>query len=324
MAELDDISNQVDEMGKLIDDFTQSFTGISFTLIAKMAEITDSLSRISEAAEILPKLKVMNAESEKFMKKLETTFSMVLQRLDKLSMDGGTLPTGPAPSREEPASKVEGASLDSPAPVGLDSPAPVGLDSPAPVGLDSPAPTTHGAETVMGVPTSREEDKKEIVAGVEVGVEVEPTPSAAAPSTAEPVATTPVVELPGEGREEVASELDNMFKEMATLKPESEKASTQPGSELPVLQIRDPSNVVHRIFQDLSKAANACTSYRELGEKVSQAKDNIANQIRFHAALFDMIKIANSYFKRKDELLDDGAKREIQAQIEDWYSAITS
>ncbi len=91
-----------------------------------------------------------------------------------------------------------------------------------------------------------------------------------------------------------------------------------PTSNLPFLQVKDGGNPTFVIIQNLSKEVNELGASEEIGKAFLRAKDLLTAQIKFHPALFDLIKFGNDYIRKKPAV-DAVFRAEVLKKIEELY-----
>jgi len=105
---------------------------------------------------------------------------------------------------------------------------------------------------------------------------------------------------------------------------EAKSAPVEGGGEEiegPVLQISDPGNPTFQIMQNLSIDVNAAKSSEEIGKAFLRAKDALTSTIKFHPALFDLIKVGNDFIRKKPKI-DAKFIKEVQGTIETVYKKL--
>lgn len=103
-----------EEMKKAEEDlkaFTAKFEEVSMTLIAKMSEINDKLSRVTASVEMVDKLRIQNAENKQVMSNVESGVKNLTRRLEKMANDGFKIPD--ATTIEQRAAIKESGGLNS-------------------------------------------------------------------------------------------------------------------------------------------------------------------------------------------------------------------
>jgi hypothetical protein len=92
-------------------------------------------------------------------------------------------------------------------------------------------------------------------------------------------------------------------------------------SDLPVLQISDPGNPAFQIMQSLSAEVNNCKSSEDIGKAFLRAKEALTGTIKFHPALFDLIKVGNDYIRKKPKI-DPKLIKDVQDTVESVYKKL--
>jgi hypothetical protein len=110
-------------------------------------------------------------------------------------------------------------------------------------------------------------------------------------------------------------------KEPTPAPPPDEEEEAAVGSDLPVLQISDSSNPSFQIMQNLSAEVNSCRDSEDIGKAFLRAKEALTGTIKFHPALFDLIKVGNDYIRKKPKI-DAKFMKEVQDTIESVYKKL--
>ncbi len=84
MVDASQVSEKMASLKNQIESVTNAFSQTTNNLMTKMTEMSNTLKSITAASEILPKIKMQNAENNRFMQKLEQSLSGLMRRLDKL------------------------------------------------------------------------------------------------------------------------------------------------------------------------------------------------------------------------------------------------
>ena len=91
------MSDDISKIETDFKEFSEKFEQAAMTLIARMAEITEKLDRITGAVEIIDKLKVQNSENKQEMTQVKNGMQSMLRRLEKMAKDGFVIPDSPPP-----------------------------------------------------------------------------------------------------------------------------------------------------------------------------------------------------------------------------------
>ncbi len=286
-----------------VDLFTDTFSKVALTLIAKLAEINESLDRISSDTELLAKIKIQLAENMKQSSSMEKHINALNLRLDKLGIGGLGMPTVGVPP--------------SPPPTGAAKPI-ISNSKSEDSFFSMPAP--HTAADKDG---SLKDDLK--------GLDFPPVPSPAKaspltprldfPPVPSPAKASPLTPLPQMPKPKGAKDtpLISAPDPMATLTALPAKPVPRvPTSNLPFLQVKDGGNPTFVIIQNLSKEVNELGASEEIGKAFLRAKDLLTAQIKFHPALFDLIKFGNDYIRKKPAV-DAAFRAEVLKKIEELY-----
>src|SRR5271157_4709417 len=285
---------KIDELSNKMDIFSDAFQKVSLTLIAKMTEIADALSRIAAETELLGKIKSQNAENTKAMEKIDNLLTALNRRLDKLSEGGFRLPTMDA------------------------APAPQTKAAPPPL-QEVSSPDEESLFSMPATPSAPDEPIEDKIEGLEI-----PAEEGEREQTLTPPPEPPAGKKGKEkGKEAKGAEAPKKGKEKGKGK-EAKSTPVEEGGEEnegPVLQISDPSNPSFQIMQNLSIDVNACKSSEDIGKAFLRAKDALTSTIKFHPALFDLIKVGNDYIRKKPKI-DAKFVKEVQGTIETVYKKL--
>ncbi len=264
-----------------IDVFTDTFSKVALTLIAKLAEINESLDRISSDTELLAKIKIQLAENMKQSSAMEKHINALNVRLDRCGIGGLGIPMGGTAPASAPVSAPKSS---------------LGEDSI----FSMPAtPTTADKEGAL------KDDLK--------GLDLPPVPSVPKSSPLTPLPAMP--KLTGTKPAPQISAPDPVAK-LTALPPKPVPRAAS--SDLPFIQIKNPENPTFVIIQNLSKDANELGTSEEIGRAFLRAKDLLTAQIKFHPALFDLIKFGNDYIRKKPAV-DAAFRAEVQKKVEELY-----
>ncbi len=277
--------------------FTAAFEKVTLTLIAKLAEINESLSRISSDTELLAKIKIQLAENMKQSSAVEKHINVLNSRLDKMGIGGLSM-----------------AAMGTPEPSPMNMPKPATSNASGEDSLFSMPATPSTAEKEgalkdnladLGLPPVDSLFPKQAKGKIDPPISVKPSPLTPLPNMPKPKGTKAPAQLPTP-------------EPAAKLSPLPNKPAPRAVSNLPYLQIKSPENTSFVIIQNLSKEVNELDSSEEIGKAFLRAKDLLTAQIKFHPALFDLIKYGNDYIRKKPAVNDD-FRVEVQKKVEELY-----
>ncbi len=267
-----------------VDQFQAKFETVALTLIAKLAEINESLDRISSDTELLTKIKIQLAENIKQSSAVEKHINALNSRLDKLGIGGLGIPAGGISSTPISASNSKAS-----------------------------APSSNGEESIFSMPVSPTIPEKEGAIKDDLSNLELPPPT--------PAKTSPLSPLPPMPKPKGANPLPPVSvpdpAAMLTALP-PKPVPRAPTNNNPFLQIKDGGNPTFVIIQNLSQEVNGLGSGEDIGKAFLRAKDLLTAQIKFHPALFDLIKFGNDYIRKKPAV-NAAFMAEVQKKVEELY-----
>lgn len=349
------IKTSEEEIKKAEEDlkaFTAKFEEVSMTLIAKMAEINDKLSRVTASVEMVDKLRIQNAENKQVMSNVESGIKNLTRRLEKMANDGFKIPD--ATTIEQRAAIKEAGGLSSPIISNLEP-----IDDLSDLGEPPSMEEIEKQLSKEGIDLKKEpiiEPKEKQIkepittsqpkVGPKSTIE-SPKPSLA-PSSKPLFNTEDIPEL------KPMPKFDSIPKQKADIKTEKQEfnqinppvldnglpplppppakpvssgnitSSIQPiqsASGIPKSNLarienpKTPKDILINLIADIEEA----NLESHVGGLILKAKDILSKQIPFHTAYFEMI-MAGGKLKNSNKPNSPGLVEEIKNKIKDWSS----
>ncbi len=297
-------------MDEKVDLFSAAFEKIALTLIAKLAEIDDTLARIASDTELLSKIKIQLAENIKLSSAIERHINALNSRLDKMGFEalGGipaTVVSQPLPLTATPKPGTSNSTSEESL-FSMPAPASQGEKDGA-LKVDLNGLTLPPAEELLskqGKGTNPTPAKAS---------QLTPLPEMPKPKGAKAKSKVPAPEAPVK----LSPVPEKPVPHVAAV-PEKPVPHVAANSNLPFLEIKNAENAAFVLIQNLSKEVNELGTSEEIGRAFLRTKDQITAQIKFHPALFELIKFGNDYIRKKPTVNNE-FRKEVQKKIEELY-----
>ena len=106
-------------------------------------------------------------------------------------------------------------------------------------------------------------------------------------------------------------------KELVKAKSKSVKKGATPVVEASPVSIQ-PSAAEHPIFVNLNNKINGATSYKEVGDLLIEALEQIESSFSFSRVFYEIRRIGNSLIRKGEKDIPPGDKMEILEKLIDW------
>ena len=102
------------------------------------------------------------------------------------------------------------------------------------------------------------------------------------------------------------------------MKPKKEKAAkSEPAKEEPVPYVQS-SSAKHPIFVDLTNRINEATKFKEVGEILIEALEQIEANFSFSRVFYEIRRIGNSLIRKGDNDFPSNERIDLTEKILDW------
>jgi hypothetical protein len=267
--------------------FSQKFEESAMTLIAKMAEITEKLDRVTASVEMIDKLKVQNSENKQEMTQVKNGVQSMLRRLEKMAKDGFVIPDSP--------------------PLGETS-----LIGASALNVSYSGSKKEAVDDLSDLGDLPDMDDLKKQYGLEGASSSSKAPVPPKLGAAKPESKKPEVQKQEAQKPEIQKPISPQKEHVQHV----QSASGIPKSDMTRI---DNASTPKDILQNLVKDLEDANLESHVGTLVIQAKDKIAKLVPFHTTYFEMIMFGGKY-KASTKTNTAELVAEVKKKIEEWKS----